>query len=183
MIFVVVGLHPDPFDRLVAAAEAHGARSGEEVVVQGGTSLVPTPHCTFFELLPPQKMEELVAAARVVVTHGGPATIFLVEEHGKIPIVVPRRHEFDEHVDDHQVDFVRHLSRRVHLLENPAQLSTALAKHEMFVADPGRGGAQKTKSADFSRRFGDLVETVIAQRSARRSFLRATVRTLVSFLR
>ena len=32
---------------------------------------------------------------------------------GKIPIVVPRQFEFKEHVNNHQVDFVRNIAERM----------------------------------------------------------------------
>lgn len=32
---------------------------------------------------------------------------------GKTPIVVPRQHQFDEHVNDHQVDFSRNVAQRM----------------------------------------------------------------------
>ena len=49
-------------------------------------------------------MNELVEKARIVITHGGPSSFLMVLQKGKIPIVVPRQKQFDEHVNDHQVE-------------------------------------------------------------------------------
>lgn len=32
---------------------------------------------------------------------------------GKTPIVVPRQHQFNEHVNDHQVEFARNVAQRI----------------------------------------------------------------------
>ncbi|MFR3413347.1 MAG: glycosyltransferase [Coprococcus sp.] len=32
---------------------------------------------------------------------------------GKTPIVVPRQHQFNEHVNDHQVEFARNVAKRM----------------------------------------------------------------------
>jgi len=50
--------------------------------------------------------------ARVVITHGGPATIFLALKHSKNkPLIIPRLPEFKEHVNNHQEIFANFLSR------------------------------------------------------------------------
>ena len=43
------------------------------------------------------------ATASVVVVQGGPGSIQDARRTGAIPLVVPRRAEFDEVVDNHQV--------------------------------------------------------------------------------
>ena len=56
-IFVTVGTHEFPFDRLVAAADAL-ARAGHVVVVQTGTSGVHAPHCQAAPTLSPDAMQQ-----------------------------------------------------------------------------------------------------------------------------
>lgn len=48
---------------------------------------------------------------RIVITHGGPASFIMPLQIGKTPIVVPRQHQFNEHVNDHQVEFARNVLR------------------------------------------------------------------------
>ncbi len=121
MILVLTGTHEQPFDRLVRAAEVVARDTGEEVVVQRGTSREPAPHCRVVDLLPHGEVLELMARARVVITHGGPATILEAARHGR-PVVVPRDPAFGEHVDDHQLRFCRRLQDRVHLVVDPQDL-------------------------------------------------------------
>jgi UDP-N-acetylglucosamine transferase subunit ALG13 len=57
--------------------------------------------------------DELLAAAEqadVVVTHAGVGTLLDLFERGIYPVVVPRRTERGEHVDDHQLQITRLLA-------------------------------------------------------------------------
>ena len=158
MIFVTVGTHGDPFDRLIRAAEAL-ARSGHQVVLQRGTSRVPAPSCEVQDFLTPEQMSRHIAAARIVVTHGGPASILEVPG---VPIVVPRRAKYGEHVDDHQVRFVAHIHHRAHVLDDPADLIVAVARHPEFAAN--LGDSPPRRSAEFARDFGRMVDALVARR-------------------
>ena len=52
------------------------------------------------------------AGADIIITHGGPASFMKALELKKIPIVVPRQAQFDEHINDHQVEFVKLVEER-----------------------------------------------------------------------
>jgi UDP-N-acetylglucosamine transferase subunit ALG13 len=62
--------------------------------------------------------------AKTIITHGGPASIFLAWKLGKIPYVLPRKKQYHEHVDDHQVYFANYLYRqkRICLLDDELTL-------------------------------------------------------------
>ena len=49
---------------------------------------------------------EMINNSDVVVCHAGIGIISDCLNAGKIPILIPRRFEFSEHVDDHQVEIV-----------------------------------------------------------------------------
>ena len=57
------------------------------------------------------EMHNYVKQANIVITHGGPGSIFLPLQYKKIPIVVPRQKEYEEHVDNHQVLFTKRLEK------------------------------------------------------------------------
>lgn len=126
MILVTVGTHELPFDRLVRAAR----RLPGELVVQRGTSSLEVPGARVEPWLEPSALRRLMAEAEVVVCHGGPATIREALEAGRVPVVVPRRRRYGEHVDDHQVAFARRMAHRVHLVEDPVDLPEAVRRHE-----------------------------------------------------
>lgn len=49
---------------------------------------------------------QIMEKAKIIITHGGPATIFLCLKYGKVkPIIIPRRKKYQEHVNDHQYYF------------------------------------------------------------------------------
>lgn len=112
MIFVTVGTHEQPFDRLVRAVdelEANGA-IGEPVFIQTGYCTYEPKHCEWARFVPAPEMRSRMEVADVVVTHGGPSSIIEAMAAGKVPVVVPRRAGFGEHVNDHQIDFVREVA-------------------------------------------------------------------------
>ena len=111
MIFVTVGTNHARFDRLIAPF-MHWDRS-EELVVQHGPSPLRPPGAT--TLRPFFSYEEnvaAIAAARAIVTHAGVGSVLLSLAYGKTPIVVARRKDHREAVDDHQEAFAERLSRQ-----------------------------------------------------------------------
>ena len=114
MIFVTVGTHEQPFNRLIEAVD-HLKRDGkiqDEVIIQIGYSTYMPQYCTWYKLLPYKQMEQYVHTARIVITHGGPASFMMALQSGKTPIVAPRQARFGEHVNDHQVEFVKRVAEQ-----------------------------------------------------------------------
>lgn len=107
MIAVVVGTNGAPFDRLLRALDH--LSPGEEVVVQRGLSHVSPAGATCTRFFSFAETQELMRAARVVVTHAGVGATLAAIGEGHRPIVVPRRRAFGEAVDDHQVSFAQRL--------------------------------------------------------------------------
>jgi UDP-N-acetylglucosamine transferase subunit ALG13 len=109
VIFVTVGTHEQQFNRLIKYIDELKG-SGEikdEVIIQTGYCSYEIKHCQGYKFLPYKEMVSNVAEARVVITHGGPSSIIMPLQIRKIPIVVPRQKQFDEHVNNHQVEFVK----------------------------------------------------------------------------
>ena len=134
MIFVTVGTHEQPFDRLIRAVD-HLKRDGiikEDVFIQSGYSDYLPAYCAWEKMLCHTSMQEKIREARLVITHGGPASVMDVIVSGKTPIVVPRQAAYGEHVDDHQVKFCRFIKEKgydIALVEEIAELTQHLDKH------------------------------------------------------
>jgi UDP-N-acetylglucosamine transferase subunit ALG13 len=120
LIYVTVGTHTAPFDRLVSAAEDYARTTSEEVVVQRGTSAVEAASVRSFDFCDSAEMDRLIRGSRVVVCHGAD-TILDVLRAGKPALAVPRQQRYGEHLNDHQVDFARALAERgwIAVLEHP----------------------------------------------------------------
>lgn len=115
MIFVTVGTHEQPFDRLIEYIDRRkkDGEINEEVIIQIGYSTYEPRYCTWQKLYSYDKMVELIDKARIIITHGGPSSFIMPLQIGKIPIVVPRRYEFNEHVNNHQVTFSNEVAERM----------------------------------------------------------------------
>ncbi len=111
MIFVTVGTHEQPFDRLIKYMDKWALDHDEEVIMQTGYTNAPK-NCKSGKIFEQEEFLDLISRARIVITHGGPCCFTKVLKYGKIPIVVPRRHKLGEHVDDHQVDIAHEVEKR-----------------------------------------------------------------------
>ena len=78
-----------------------------------------------------------MADARIVITHGGPSSFIAPLEMGKIPIVVPRKKEFGEHVNNHQVSFCRAVAERqknIIVVEEMHGLQKIIEQYDSIIA-------------------------------------------------
>lgn len=115
MIFVTVGTHEQQFNRLIQCIDQlkENGIIKEDVIMQIGFSTYIPRYCKWNKLIPYNEMIQNIADARIIITHGGPASFIMPLQIGKIPIVVPRQSEFNEHINNHQVEFAREVSKRM----------------------------------------------------------------------
>ncbi len=138
MIFVTVGTHEQAFDRLVKKIDELVANGviNEEVIVQTGYCTYEPRCCTWQKLYPYKQMEAFVKEARIVITHGGPASFIAPLKHGKIPIVVPRQVKYNEHINDHQLLFAREVQKRlgsILLVENIDEIENIILHYNELI--------------------------------------------------
>lgn len=165
MIFVTVGTHEQPFDRLVRRVDEMKGQGliTEDVIIQTGFSTYEPQHCTWSKLIPHKELVEHVHNARIIVTHGGPASFIAPLQLGKIPIVVPRKHEFNEHVNNHQVDFARAVAQRrknILVAETTEELERLILGYDDLVKDmPIEVKSNKEKfNEDLAKIVAELME-------------------------
>ena len=164
MIFVTVGTHEQPFNRLIKKIDEL-KRDGvinEEVIMQTGFSTYEPKYCTSYKLIPFNKMNEYVEQARIVITHGGPASFIMPLQIGKTPIVVPRQKKYDEHVNDHQVDFSKAVEERMKniiVVEDVDKLGDIILNYEKIM-----GNSQKEMSSNnvqFNTKLDEIINELI----------------------
>ena len=161
MIFVTVGTHEQPFNRVVQKIDEL-KRDGviqDDVIIQTGFSTYEPQYCQWSKLIPYQQMVKNVADARIVITHGGPASFIMPLQIGKTPIVVPRQHQFNEHVNDHQVEFARNVSKRMGTIisvEDIETLGKIITDYDQIVAGMGHG--MVSNNAKFCENLEQIVE-------------------------
>ena len=64
------------------------------------------------ESVPYDELRQAIAQSDVVISHAGVGGALTALRAGKHPILIPRLHEHNEHVDDHQFQVARELERR-----------------------------------------------------------------------
>ena len=90
MIFVTVGTHEQPFNRLVQKIDElkRDDYIQEDVFIQTGYSTYEPQYCQWSHMIPYSEMINNVKNARIVITHGGPASFILPLQEHKITIIV-----------------------------------------------------------------------------------------------
>lgn len=114
MIFVTVGTHEQQFNRLIKAIDDLKKNKivKEKVFIQTGFSNYKPQHCDFKDFLTYDEINLMLKQSRIIITHGGPSSFIPVLQLHKIPIVVPRNIEFSEHVNNHQLEFIKELEQK-----------------------------------------------------------------------
>ena len=155
MILVTVGTEKFPFDRLMTwieelIKEGH-IDSQEEVIIQyGSCSYIPQQGKTY-SLLPEADFQKLLSEANLIIAHCGEGTIDTLANNNVPFILVPRSHQFGEHVDDHQVELAKALQQQ--------GLSVAYDKQELqeFITNPVFNQV-KTTPSDYYAHASQLIE-------------------------
>jgi UDP-N-acetylglucosamine transferase subunit ALG13 len=107
VLYVTVGTHQQPFQRLL---DALAELPADELVVQFGHGSAPpgVAHATAFMSF--SEALHYISEADAVVTHAGVGSILSARRYGHVPVVVPRLRRYGEHVDDHQAELTRALA-------------------------------------------------------------------------
>lgn len=103
-IFVTAGtVHDFEFRRLVDLVDAVTNESDHIVWQIGFLESVPLQGKVFKELSATE-FEENLKKADVVISHAGVGSILNILDIGKFPILIPRKPEYNEHIDNHQLE-------------------------------------------------------------------------------
>ena len=166
LVVATVGTDHHPFDRLVRwVDEWFSSRRSDEIrcLVQRGTAQSPV-HVHSTEYLPYDELQAALSDARAVVCHGGPATIMLCVAAGTCPIVIPRRHDLGEHVDDHQVAFARRIAADgVIMLAETQESLEALLERQLQEPRTAAPDGARASVAETVARFDALVTDLLTR--------------------
>ena len=161
LVFVTVGTDHHRFERLIDSIAKWNARNpGIRIVVQHGNAhAIDGVECSAF--LAPERFHELLATASAVVCPGGPGAIMETRAAGLRPIVMPRRGDLGEHVDNHQLAFSRFLADHdlITLAEQDADL--ALALDRLLEAPDAYAIPANRESPVGIARVGSLIDDLV----------------------
>lgn len=162
MIFVTVGTHEQPFNRLIEEVDrlVETGVIEDEVFIQTGYSTYEPKFCKWSNLISFDEMNKLMRTSDIIITHGGPATFMSAVSNGKRTIVVPRQEKYGEHVNDHQVDFSRKVNDKYHLfylLEDVNNLQKILCK----INSEESFNKLKSNNSVFCRRLVEEINKIL----------------------
>ena len=134
----------------------------QDVIMQTGFSTYEPKYCKWSKLFPYKEMVKNVAEARIVITHGGPASFIMPLQVGKTPVVVPRQKKFDEHVNNHQVVFAKAVAERMGTIISVVEISNLkeiILHYDEIVAKMPSG--IKSNNELFCRQFESCVDELM----------------------
>jgi UDP-N-acetylglucosamine--N-acetylmuramyl-(pentapeptide) pyrophosphoryl-undecaprenol N-acetylglucosamine transferase len=122
-IVVTLGTTPYGFRRLVEQV-LRIVPEGVEVSWQIGPTDVTGLPVEERRLVPVPELEADIRDADAVIAHAGFATAVTALDLGHCPVLVPRRWDLHENVDDHQAEIARELAQRDLAVDRPVEALT-----------------------------------------------------------
>ncbi|MCI8470998.1 MAG: hypothetical protein HFJ35_06010 [Clostridia bacterium] len=138
MILVLLGTQNNSFHRLLE--EIHRLLKKEEikdeVIVQAGYTKYQSENekMKIFDFIEKQELEELQKKADLIITHGGVGSILQSITKDKKVIAIPRLHQYQEHVNDHQKEIVELFNEKGYIIgiQGVEELQGAMKQVEKF---------------------------------------------------
>lgn len=136
MILVMLGTQNNSFHRLLEEIDKLIKKEviQEKVIVQAGYTKYETSNMEIFSLIPKDELKQLQQEARLIITHGGAGSIITSLKCGKKVIAVPRKHEYGEHVNNHQEEIVELFNKKGYIIgtKGVEDLEQAIEKAENY---------------------------------------------------
>ena len=136
MILVLLGTQNNSFHRLLEEIDRliQDKVIKEEVIVQAGYTKYHSSNMQVLDFISNEMLEELQKKANIIITHGGIGSIVLSIIKGKKVIAIPRLHEYEEHVNNHQKEIVQLFNEQGYILgvQGVGELEKAIKQIEKF---------------------------------------------------
>jgi UDP-N-acetylglucosamine transferase subunit ALG13 len=133
MILVTVGNATQEFRRLLDAVDklaVEGVFGNETVFIQSGNNPGFRPsYCKYEPFLTMEDFATKIREVDLIICHAGAGTLYHAFRAGKVPVVMPRRKKYGEHVED-QLELAKALALegRVIPAYEPEELPAAVAE-------------------------------------------------------
>lgn len=160
MVFVTVGTHEQPFNRLIKEIDNLKAQGiiNEPVFIQTGFSNYKPHYCNWQKFVSVNEMNSYMKKARIIICHGGPTFLESLKLQ-KIPIVVPRQLKYNEHVNNHQVNFVRFIfnyNKNIIPIYNINSLKNVIINYDGIIQNLNTEKLQHNEQ--FNKKFSEIVK-------------------------
>ncbi len=164
MIFVTVGTHEQPFNRLIQEIDRLKSDGSlkEEVIIQSGYSTYQPKHCEYKKLFTYDEIQNYIRKSRIIITHGGPASFMMPLQIGKVPVVVPRKCDFGEHVNNHQVEFtkaVEHRYKSIICVSEISDLKSIVLNYNEIISKISKG--MDSNNIKFNKILSEIINDLL----------------------
>ena len=137
MILVLLGTQNNSFHRLLEKIDELIEKEviNEKVLVQAGYTKYESKNMRIFDLIPQEELDRYQEQADLIITHGGVGSIISSIKKGKKVIAVPRLHEYQEHVNDHQKQIVESFDKKGYIIgiDGVEELESAIIRMQDFT--------------------------------------------------
>lgn len=158
MIFVTLGSHDKPFNRLLEAVQEEIDKKNikDEVIVQAGATKFNSKDMKIFDLISIQEFDDLVSKCDLLITHGGVGSIMTGLKKGKKVIACARLAKYKEVVNDHQKQIIENFDKAGYIIgvTDLKDLDKALTRAKDF---------KPKKYISNTKKFVKLVEKMIEE--------------------
>jgi UDP-N-acetylglucosamine transferase subunit ALG13 len=135
--FVSIGNGKQNFLRLLNAVTQLIDYLPKPILIQSGHTPFSYHECDVVDFVSMDNFIRHVTEAQLLIFHAGAGSVLNAIRAGKRPIVMPRRARFDEHVNDHQVEFAKilHSAGKVFMVQDTDGLRLTIEKfHEEDIS-------------------------------------------------
>lgn len=136
MIFVTVGTHDKPFTRLIEEIQRLIDKGiiKDEVIVQAGSTKFESNDMKIMDLIPMDEFGKYIEECDLLITHGGVGSITDALKKNKKVIAVPRMVEYNEVVNDHQMQIIDNFDKAGYIIgtKDVSEIENALKKVNKF---------------------------------------------------
>ncbi len=105
LVFTTVGTSAFPFNRLLTAiSDIETNNHNHQIIIQYGASNKLDESESNKKYIPPNDFINYLKSADYIITHCAAGTLHEIAKYATcMPLIIPRLHKFNEHVDNHQV--------------------------------------------------------------------------------
>lgn len=127
---VLVGNAKQPFSRLLEAVKSISHDLPQPVIVQHGSTPFAHAACQAYPFIAREFLSALIQKAELVICHAGAGSVIEALRAGRIPVVMSRRQDLGEHIDDHQSEFAAMLAKvkKAIVIREPADLRRGVSE-------------------------------------------------------
>ncbi len=146
MILIFLGTIKMDFKRPLVEIE-NLCRQGfidERIIVQAGYTKYSSKYFEMIPFIDPHRIDDLLNDARIVISHAGTGSVLSALKKEKKIIAVARYAEYDEHVDNHQIDLLNEFAESKYIIpwRKEDKLIHLLEKVNEFKPNPYKSNKQ-----------------------------------------